>query len=120
MTAFHSTVGTLIIVAYVVVLVLNVRAAMGKPMLPWQRPVSFGAATLVLVQIMLGFSLLGQGRDISPFHFAIGLMTILPIGAEHALAGKQPDSRKAGRIGAIANAVTLALVLAAYIIGELN
>jgi hypothetical protein len=118
MTALHSTVGTLIIVGYIVVLALNVRMATGRPMLSWQRPVSFGAATLVLAQVMLGFSLLGEGRDIPPLHFIMALLAIIPIGAEHALGSKEPVPRKAGRIGAIANVVTLAIVLAAYIIGE--
>lgn len=120
MTALHSTVGTLIIVGYIVVLALNVRMAVGRPMQSWQRPVSFGAATLVLVQIMLGFSLLGEGQDIPAIHFIIALLAIIPIGAEHALGSKEPDTRKAGRIGAIANVITLAIVLAAYIIGETN
>lgn len=120
MTALHSTVGTLIIIGYFVVLVLNIRMAMGRPVLSWQRAVSFGAATLVLVQITLGFSLLGEGRDVPAIHFIIGLLAIVPIGAEHALGSKEPDPRKAGRIGAIANVATLAIVLAAYIIGETN
>lgn len=120
MTAFHSTVGTLIVIAYIIVLALNIRTAMGKPMFSWQRPVSFGAAALVLVQIMLGFSLLGEGEDVPATHFIIALLAIFPIGAEHALAGKETDSRKAGRIGAIANVVTLAIVLTAYIIGQGN
>lgn len=120
MTAIHSTVGTLIIVAYLAVLVLNIRTAMGKPMLSFQRPLSFGAATLVLLQFMLGFSLLGSGREVPGEHFLIALLAILPIGAEHALTGRATDSVRAGRLGAIANVVTLAIVLAAYLIGESN
>lgn len=118
MTAFHSTVGTLIIVAYVIVLALNIRSATGRSAFSWQRPVSFGAATLVLVQIMLGFSLLGEGEDIPPVHYIFALLTIVPIGAEHALMGKEPDPRRAGRLGAFANVATLAILLTAYIIGE--
>ena len=120
MTAIHSTVGTLLIIGYLLVLALNLRTATGKLMLPWQRPLSFGAAALFLVQVMLGFSLLGQGEEMSAEHFLIALLAIFPIGAEHALSGKEQDSRKAGRIAAIANAVTLVIVLTAYIIGETN
>lgn len=118
MLVFHSTVGTLIIVAYLIVLVLNIRTAMGRPMLSFQRPLSFAAAALVLLQIMLGFSLLGEGRSVPGEHFLIALLAIFPIGAEHALTGRATDSVRAGRIAAIANAVTLALVITAYVIGE--
>lgn len=118
MTAIHSTVGTLVILGYLVVLALNVRTAMGKPALSFQRPTSFAAATLFLVQIMLGFSLLGEGESISAVHYLVALLAIFSIGAEHALTGKEPNAQRAARIGALANAVTLALVLVAYIIGE--
>lgn len=120
MTTVHMTVGTLLLLSYIVVLVLNVRTAMGKPMLSFQRGISFGAATLLLVQIMLGFSLLGEGREMAPLHIVAALLAILPVGAEHALSSKEPDSRRAGRIAAIANVVTLVLILSAYMIGELN
>lgn len=120
MTAFHSTVGTLVVIGYIIVLALNIRAAMGRPVPSWHRPVSFGAAFLLLVQYMLGFSLLGEDKDIPAMHYIIAVLAILPVGAEHALGSKEPDSRKAGRIGAIANVVTLVLVLIAYIIGQSN
>lgn len=120
MTAIHSTVGTLVVLGYIIVLALNVRTAMGQPMFTFQRPLSFGAATLYLVQIMLGFSLLGEGEDIPAIHFLIALLGVFSIGAEHALSGREVDSRRAGRMAAIANVVTLAIVLTSYIIGETN
>lgn len=120
MTTVHMIVGSLLVLGYLIVLVLNIRTAMGRPMLALQRPLSFGAATLLLVQIMLGFSLLGEGREMAAFHIVFALLAVLPVGAEHALSSKETDSRRAGRIAAIANFVTLALVLTAYMIGELN
>lgn len=120
MTTVHMTVGSLVVLAYIVVLVLNLRTAMGSPMLAFQRPLSMAAATLYLIQILLGMSLLGEGKDIPAAHFLIALLAIFPIGAEHMLTGREVDSRRAGRVGAIANAVTLALVLVAYIIGQTN
>jgi heme A synthase len=113
-------VGSLVVLAYIVVLVLNLRAATGKPMLSFQRPLSMAAAGLYLIQVLLGMSLLGEGKDIPAAHFLIALLAIFSIGAEHMLTGREVDSRRAGRMAAIANAVTLAIVLIAYIIGETN
>jgi hypothetical protein len=120
MTNIHMIVGSLVVLGYLIVLVLNVRTAMGKPMLTFQRPLSFGAATLFLLQLMLGMSLLGEGEDIPAAHYLIALLAIFSVGAEHMLTGREVDSRRAGRVAAIANAITLALVLTAYMIGELN
>jgi hypothetical protein len=120
MTDVHMIVGSLVVIAYIIVLVLNVRTAMGRPMLSFQRPLSMAAAGLFLIQILLGMSLLGEGKDIPAAHFLIALLAIFPIGAEHMLTGREVDSRRAGRVAAIANAITLALVLIAYIIGETN
>ena len=120
MTNVHMIVGSLVVLAFIVSLVLNLRTATGKPTLSFQRPLSMAAAGLFLIQILLGFSLLGEGKDIPAAHFLLALLAIFPIGAEHMLTGRETDSRRAGRVAAIANAVTLVLVLIAYIIGETN
>jgi hypothetical protein len=120
MTNVHMIVGSLVVLAYIIVLVLNIRTALGRPMLSFQRPLSMAASGLFLVQILLGFSLLGEGKDVPATHFLIALLAIFPIGAEHMLTGREADSRQAGRVAAITNVITLALVLTAYMIGELN
>jgi hypothetical protein len=120
MTNVHMIVGSLVVLAYIVVLVLNVRAAMGKPMLSFQRPLSMAAAGLFLIQILLGMSLLGEGKDIPAAHYLIALLAIFSVGAEHMLTGREVDSQRAGRMAAVANVVTLVLVLIAYMIGETN
>ena len=120
MTTVHMIVGSLVVLAYIAVLVLNVRAATGKPMLSFQRPLSMAAAGLFLIQIMLGFSLLGSDKEIPAAHYLLALLAIFSVGAEHMLTGREVDSRRAGRMGAIANAVTLVLVLIVYMIGETN
>jgi hypothetical protein len=120
MSTVHMTVGSLVVLAYLVVLVLNIRTAMGRPMLSFQRPLSMGAAALYLVQILLGLSLLGEGKEVPATHYMIALLAIFSVGAEHMLTGREVDSRRAGRVGAIANAITLAIVLTAYMIGETN
>jgi heme A synthase len=120
MTNVHMIVGSLVVLAYIIVLVLNVRAAMGRPMLAFQRPLSMAAAGLFLVQIVLGMSLLGEGEDVPASHYLIALLAIFSVGAEHMLTGREVDSQRAGRVAAITNVVTLALVLTAYMIGEMN
>ncbi len=120
MTNVHMIVGSLVVLAYIIVLVLNVRAATGKPILSFQRPLSMAASGLFLIQILLGMSLLGEGKDIPAAHYLIALLAIFSVGAEHMLTGREADSQRAGRMAAIANAVTLALVLTAYMIGEMN
>jgi len=120
MTTVHMIVGSLVVLGYIVVLALNIRTATGKPMLSFQRPLSMGASVLYLLQIMLGLSLLADGKEIPAAHFLIALLAIFSVGAEHMLTGREVDSRRAGRIAAITNVITLAIVLTAYMIGEMN
>ena len=118
MTNVHMIVGSAVVVAYLVVLALNVRSAMSGAELSWQKFVSYGAAAVLLVQYMLGFSLLGQDNDVPAFHFLIALAAILPVGMEHGYGSQRPSPVERGKIGALANVMTLAIVLVAYIIGE--
>ncbi len=120
MTNVHMIVGSAVVVAYLIVLVLNVRTASTGADFSWQKFVSFTAATLLLVQYVLGFSLLGEGNNIPALHFLIALAAILPVGMEHGYGSQRPNAKERGKIGALANVATLVLVLAAYLIGEMN
>ena len=120
MANVHMIVGTLVIVGFVITLILNIRTARAGREYSWQKMVSFGAATLLVLQYMLGFSLLGSGEDIPARHFIFALLAIIPVGAEHGFANTRADARQRGRYAAIAEVVTLALVLTAYIIGQSN
>jgi heme A synthase len=120
MTNIHMIIGTLVLVAYIVTLALNINTARTGKDFPWQKMVSFGAATLLLLQYMLGFSLLGEGKDIPAFHFLIALAAIIPVGMEHGYASQRPTAVERGKMGALANVFTLVLVLVAYAIGEMN
>ena len=79
-----------------------------------------GAATLLIVQYVFGFSLLGEGKGISGFHFLIALAAILPVGLEHGYAASRPDAKSRGRYAALANLLTLILVGIAWQIGNSN
>ena len=120
MSNVHMIVGTLTIVAYLVVLVLNIRTASSGTDFPWQKMVSFGASTLLLVQYVLGFSLLGDDKSVSGWHYLIALVAIIPVGFEHGYASQRPEPKERGKLGALANVATLVLVLIAYMIGQSN
>lgn len=120
MTNVHMIVGSAVVVAYLIVLVLNLRTALTGAEFSWQKNVSYAASALLLVQYVLGFSLLGEGNDISAFHFLAALAALLPVGMEHGFANQRPSARDRGKIGALANVATLVLVLVAYLIGEMS
>lgn len=120
MTNVHMIVGSAVVVAYVVVLLLNLRTAGTGAEFSWQKMVTYVAATLLLIQYTLGFALLGGGNSISAYHFLLGLSAILPVGMEHGFANQRPTAKERDRIAALANVATLVLVLAAYLIGQSN
>jgi heme A synthase len=120
MNNIHMIVGTLVIVMYLITFALNIRTARSGKEFSWQKMVSFGAATFLLLQYMLGFSLLGEGNNISAFHYLIALAAIIPVGMEHAYASQRPDAVERGKMAALANLFTIVLVLVAYMIGEMN
>jgi hypothetical protein len=120
MSNVHMIIGTLVIIGYVLNLGLYGATFLRGTAFPFHRAVSFGAATLLLLQYMLGFSLLGEGKDIPAIHFLLALAAVIPLGAEHMFAGKETNLRQRGLIGMLASLATLVLVLIAYMIGETN
>ncbi|HYJ12044.1 MAG TPA: hypothetical protein VEW66_00510 [Thermomicrobiales bacterium] len=120
MTSIHMIVGTLVIVGYVVVLALNIRSATTGREYSWQKMVSFGAATVLILQYMLGFSLLGEGKSITSWHYLIALCAIIPVGFEHGYASQRASIVERGKLAAMANVFTLVIVIVAYMFGELR
>jgi hypothetical protein len=120
MSNIHMILGTLVIVAYLITLGLNVRTSATGRDFSWQKMVSFGAATLLLLQYMIGFSLLGEGYSITSWHFLIALTAIIPIGFEHGYASQRPSPVERGKLAAMANVFTLVIVIVAYLFGELR
>jgi len=120
MSNVHMIVGVLVIVAFAIALILNGRLALTGAETPGRLPISFAAATLLALQYMLGFSVLGSGESVPAIHFLLALFAIIPVGVEHGLGARQENPRRRGALGAVANIVTLALVVTAYIIGQNN
>jgi len=113
-------VGTLVVLGYALSAILNARLGFTGMDVSWHRQVSFAAATLLLLQWMLGFSLLGEGRNVPAIHYILGLAAILPVGVEHGYGSTRERPRQRGLVSLTANVVTLVLVLIAYIIGQSN
>jgi hypothetical protein len=113
----HWGLGTLVLLAYIAVTVVNVLQIKGRSF-SWSKQLSFGAAGLLLLQYVIGFSLLGGDHSITPLHYLFALAALVPVGVEHGLAASQENASKRARIAAAAAAGTTVLVLLAYGIAE--
>ena len=118
MANVHMVVGALVVLAFLVLTVLNFLAVRRGTPSPWARWLSYIAAALLLIQYVLGFSLLGEGHHNKTLHYVLALLPILSVGFEHGFARNQPTQEERSRWSLIANAVTFILVLAAYGVGE--
>lgn len=121
MVHVHEGVGTLVVIAFLVLTVVNVLRAAGRT-ITWAKPLSFIAAGLLFLQYVIGFSLLGGDHKITAWHYLFALAAIIPVGIEHGL-GNAREQEKPGtgvRIAAAAAAATTIIVIIAYAIGQSN
>ncbi|MGC4104766.1 MAG: hypothetical protein QM753_00205 [Thermomicrobiales bacterium] len=118
MTTAHMIIGSLTLLAFLAALILNARTLITGAAFSWQKMVSFGAATLLLLQYMMGFSLLSSGKSITGTHFLVALLAIIPVGFEHGYASTRPDARQRALYTTLANAAAFIIILIAYMIGE--
>ena len=118
MVNVHSTVGTLVLVAFLAVTVLNLIQLVQKRDFSWAIMVSRTAALLLLVQWALGFNLLVGESTISPFHYLVALASAGTVGLEHGPGYNDPDPVKRRKIALAATLGTTILVLIAYLIGQ--
>lgn len=117
MTAVHNVVGTLVVVAYLALVVANILRWRGGDA-AWARPLSFAAAGLLILQYLLGFWLLGSGRGNQQSHYAFALLAIVTVGLEHGYAQTRSTARARAVAALVATGVTFALVTIAYSIGQ--
>ena len=117
MVNVHSTVGTLVLVAFLALTVLNVVQLVRKREFPWAIMVSRTAALLLLLQWALGFNLLVGESSITPFHYIAALGSAGTVGLEHGPGYNHPDPATRRKIALAATAGTTVLVLIAYQIG---
>ena len=117
MVGVHSTVGTLVLLAFLSLVVVNVLQLVRHRDFAWTIMLSRTAALLLLVQYVLGFNLLSGGHRITPFHYLLALASLVTVGLEHGKAYPEPDAERRHRLATATTAGTLVLVLAAWSIG---
>lgn len=120
MSTTHNVVGLIVVALFLVNFIMYLLNFVQGKEIPYHRIVAFGAGGFLLLQYLLGFSLLGEGKRITWIHVVIALIAILPVGAEHMLTAQETGLRRRGTIGMMATIITFVLVLIAYGIGEAN
>ncbi len=117
MVTVHNTVGTLVVVAFLALTVVNVLRVTGRE-IAFGHALSGIAAVLLLVQYALGFWLLGEGHAGRASHIAFALLALVGVGLEHGYARTRSDPRVRAVASLVATALTFVLVLVAHIIGS--
>jgi heme A synthase len=113
----HNVVGTLVVVAFLILTILNALRAAGRE-IPVARTVSMGAAGLLLVQYVIGVLLLGQGSPLNGVHVVVALAALVTVGLEHGYAATRDTTRQRAIAALIATLGTTILVGAAHGIGS--
>ena len=111
-------VGSLVLLAYLALTIVNALQLRGGRTISFARPLSMAAALLLLVQLVLGFNLLAGDREITAIHYLVGLATLITVGAEHGYANSRPTEAERLKIATLATVGTTILVFIAYMIGE--
>ena len=120
MDEVHMTIGLATLAAFLLLTIVNgIRAFRGAE-LNWARGLSFAAAGLLILQYVLGFSLLGDDHSIPAIHYILALVAIVPVAAEHMIAAQETDRHRAVRTAFICNLVTVFILVAVYEIGQRN
>lgn len=119
MNQLHFILGTVVVIAYVVVAILNILRATGRD-LPIARTISMAAAALLLLQYVVGFLLMGAGFRNSNLHYLIALLAIVPIGVEHGYGASRTTPHQRALTAAVASIATAVLLLIAHGIGSAN
>ena len=120
MSNVHMIIGLATLAAFILLTIVNGLRAFRGSQLSWARGLSFAAAGLLLIQYVLGFSLLGSDHSMKPIHYILALVAIVPVGAEHMIAAQETDKHRASRTAFICNIVTVLILVAVYEIGQRN
>jgi hypothetical protein len=120
MVDIHMIIGLATVAAFLLLTIVNGLRAFRGSELSWARGLSFAAAGLLLLQYVLGFSLLGSDHSITALHHILALVAIVPVSAEHMIAAQETDKQRALRTAFICNIATLVILLVVYEIGQRN
>ncbi|MFN8664764.1 MAG: hypothetical protein U0075_22990 [Thermomicrobiales bacterium] len=85
LTGIHEMLGGIVVVLMIIVAILAAISAGGgsSSML---RPASMLAAGLYILQIVLGFLLIGNGMRNATGHYIVGLLILIPVALQHSSA----------------------------------
>jgi hypothetical protein len=119
MSGLHNLVGSLVVLTFLAGFGANLYVFLGRSF-AWRQYISIIAATLLLLQYLIGFSLLADDRDNSGWHYVFAFLPLLTVGLEHGYARTRPTPREQALWGMIATGGTFVLVLIAFIIGQSN
>src|SRR3954463_12552624 len=100
MVRFHEGMGTLVVLAFLALTIVNILQATGKT-ITWSKQLSFTAAGLLALQYIIGFTLLGSDHTISGLHYTFALVAIVTVGLEHGKAMTQEDPGKRYRLASV-------------------
>ena len=117
MVRFHEGIGTLVVLAFLALVVVNLLQMRGRS-ITWARQLSFAAAGLLFFQYVLGFGLLSGNYEVNPLHFVFALGAIVTVALEHGKANTKEAVSTRARLGAACAAGSTALVIIAYAIGQ--
>lgn len=120
MSNVHMIIGLATLAAFVLLTVVNGLRAFRGAELSWARGLSLAAAGLLLIQYVIGFSLLGSDHSMKAIHYILALVAVVPVGAEHMIAAQEPDKQRATRIAFICNVATVLILIGVYEIGQRN
>lgn len=116
LTGIHEMLGGIVVVMMIIVAILAAIYAAGgsSNML---RPASMLAAGLYLLQIILGFVLIGSGLGNAMGHYLVGLLILVPVALQHTSARRLQTRTRGYAIMVSALAAAFLSVLA-YASGE--
>ena len=120
MTEVHMIIGLSVVVSFLLLVILNLLRWVRGSTFPWARGLMFAASGLLLIQYVLGFSLLGGNHEMKASHYLIAFAAILPVGAEHMIAGSDSPPASKARSAFFASLAAFVLVMIAYYIGDAN
>ncbi len=120
MTGVHMVVGLAVVIAFLASTIVNYLRMSRGTVYSWARGLSFAAAGLLLLQYVLGFSLLGDDKEITAVHYILALAAIIPVGAEHMFATSERPETERNRIAFFTSLAAFVLVIIVYAIGESN
>jgi heme A synthase len=115
LAGIHELLGGIVVVAFIVTAVMAAVEASGRGG-DATRVISYAAAALLALQVLLGVLLLGSNFRNSTSHYVIALLILVPVALQHG-AGRRLSPRSRGVATMIWSLAAAFLSIIAYITG---